>query len=109
MGRVLAAMAEVLAVHMGALDLDDENTEREYVAYRSLVQAQRDIASRLVALAGEMVGYRNLPMGRHNTEVMASPDVRDSFASFVRHKEELLALLQDTRERDQELLAQMNE
>jgi hypothetical protein len=42
-------------------------------------------------------------------EAMNQPSVGGSFAAFVRRKEELLSLLQETAESDQELLAQMSE
>jgi hypothetical protein len=109
LSSVMAAMGEVLEVHMEALDLEDANSQREYDAYRSLSQQMRQIASELAAVSREMVAYRDLPMGRHDMEAMTRPNVRESFESLVRRKQDLLTLLRESGEVDQQLLEQMNE
>ena len=54
-----------------------------------------------------MAAARELPMGRHDTQTMTSPEVAHAFQRFVKAKQELLALLQRTAEQDQRLLAQL--
>jgi hypothetical protein len=109
LGTVLAAMAEVLRVHMEALDPEDDASQREHEAYRSVSQQLGQMASHLDVLAREMIAYRDLPMGRHDMEAMNRPIVRESFASFVARKQDLLTLLQGMAESDREMLAQMDE
>ena len=109
LGAVMAAMAEVLRVHMEALDPEDGASRREHEAYRRVSQHLDQAASQLDALAREMAAYRDLPMGQHDMEAMNQPVVRESFAAFVGRKQELLTLLQEAVADDQEMLAQMHE
>ena len=107
MGEVIDALAENLEVHMGALDLMDENSRRERDAYTELAAEHREIAGRLRAVAGRMAGYRDLPMGRHDWEALAGPEVRAAFGRLVAREGELLALLQESVERHGKMLAGM--
>ena len=109
LGAVMAAMAEVLRVHMAALDPEDDASRREHEAYRRVSQQLDQAASQLDALAREMAAYRDLPMGQHDMEAMNRPVVRESFAAFVGRKQELLTLLQEAEASDREMLAQMPE
>ena len=105
--EVTEAMADNLRVHMQALELDDEAARQEHAVYLHLVEEQRQAAGRLRAVAGEMAAAHDLPMGRHDTQTMTSPEVGDAFARFVKAKQELLALLQRMVEQDQRLLAEL--
>lgn len=105
--HLIAAMAENLAVHMKALDLTDPNSQAEYSAYENLVQKLRQAAVELQWTANEMSGYRDLPMGTHDQIAMTQPEVRNVFEKFVAHKQALLTLLQQTAERDHQLLDMM--
>jgi hypothetical protein len=107
LGELIAAMAENLETHRRALDLTDVNSKQEYEAYKDLVREQREIAAKLVATAQEMARYRDLPMGRHDEKAMTHPRVREAFENFVQNKQELLALLDQTAERDHQLLEVM--
>ena len=108
LGAVMAAMAEVLQIHMEALDPEDDASRREHEAYRRGSQQLGQGASQRDALAREMAAYRDLPMGRHDMEVMNRPIVRESLAAFVGRKQELLTLLQETEESEREMLDQMH-
>ena len=108
LGAVMSAMAEVLHVHMEALNPEDDDSRQEYEAYRRVSQQLGQIASQLDASAREMAAYRDLPMGRHDMEVMSRPIVRESFEVFVGRKQDLLVLLQETEKSDREMLKQMN-
>jgi len=105
---VVEAMAGNLQVHMAALELDDEPAREEHAVYLRLVEEQRQAAGRLRAVAGEMGAARDLPMGRHDSETMRSPEVGDAFRRFIQAKQDLLTLLQRMAEQDQQLLAQMD-
>jgi len=107
LGELIAAMAQNLEVHMKALDLTDQNSRAEYAAYESLVVGQKQVANQLQAIANEMSGYRHLPMGRHDERATTHPRVHAAFEQFVNHKQELLALLAQTSERDDKLLEMM--
>ena len=105
---VVEAMAGNLQVHMAALELDDEPAREEHAVYLRLVEEQRQAAGRLRAVADEMAVARDLPMGRHDSETMRSPEVGDAFRRFIKAKQDLLTLLQRMTEQDQQLLAQMD-
>ena len=107
LGNLVASMAENLAVHMNALDLTDLNSKAEYNAYEKLVNELRQTAVQLLWTANEMAGYRDLPMGRHGEIAMTQPEIRQAFEKFVIHKHELLSLLEQTAERDDQLLEMM--
>ncbi len=106
-GDLIAAMAENLATHTRALDLTDPNSREEYDAYEALVNGLKQAANQLQATAHQMVGYRDLPMGRHDEKAMTHPRVSEAFQNFVQSKQELVSLLQQTAERDDTLLEMM--
>ena len=107
LAEVVETMADNLHVHMQALELDDEPAREEHAVYLRLVEEQRQAAGRLRAVAAEMAAARDLPMGRHDEQAMASARVRDAFERFVAAERELLALLRESVERDEQMLAQM--
>jgi hypothetical protein len=98
---VIEAMADVLRVHLQALELDDEAAREEHAVYLHLVEEQRQAGGRLRAIASEMAAARDLPMGRHDTETMRSPEVGDAYQRFVNARTELADLLGQMAGRDQ--------
>lgn len=54
-----------------------------------------------------MAGYRDLPMGRHDWQALARPEVRAAFGRFVAGEGELLDLLRESVERHGKMLAGM--
>jgi hypothetical protein len=107
LGELISAMAENLDVHRQALDLTDQNSRAEDEAYEKLLKDLRQVAAQLSVTAYQMGEYRDLPMGRHNEKDMTHPRVREAFEKFVQHKQELLALLEQTTERDEQILTMM--
>jgi hypothetical protein len=107
LGEVAASLADNLEVHTKALDLGDENAKQEHAVYLRLVQQHRAIAAQLEAVAEEMAGYLDLPMGKHDPEAMSSPRVVTTFKSYAEVERELLGLLQEQVEQDQHILAGM--
>jgi uncharacterized protein YndB with AHSA1/START domain len=105
--ELFSAMAENLEVHMKALDLQDQNARKEYDAYEKLLWQQREIAVELQAMADEMAGYRDLPMGVHNEKAMLDVRVLQAFEKFVKIKQELLAIIQNAAKQDQKILMAM--
>ncbi len=108
LAEVVEAMADNLRVHMQALELDDEPSREEHAVYLRLAEEQRQVAGRLRAIAGEMAAARDLPMGRHDTQTLASPEVADAFRQFVTAKQELGATLGRMAKEDRRLLAAMD-
>jgi hypothetical protein len=100
-------MAEILEIHMGALDLQDNASRLEHEAYRELAREQRKTAAALQETARRMAGYRDLPMGAHDESVMSSPRAVAAFENFVKLEEELVALLQERLKSDRAMLAGM--
>jgi hypothetical protein len=71
-GGVISSLAEILELHMKALDLTDENAKKEHDAYRQLTREYQKTATQLQATAQRMAGYRDLPMGGHDQKAMSS-------------------------------------
>jgi uncharacterized protein (DUF3084 family) len=107
MGGVISALAEILELHMKALDLTDESAKKERDAYRQLTREHQKVAAQLQATAQRMAGYRDLPMGRHDQKAMSSPQVREAFEKFVTREQELEALLQNQIDEDRRMLIEM--
>ena len=107
LGELISAMAGNLDAHRRALDLMDQNSKAEYDAYEKLLKELRQIAAQLSATANEMAGYGDLPMGKHDERALTRPRVRQTFEQFIQHKRELLDLLNQTEERDDQLLKVM--
>jgi hypothetical protein len=108
LAEVTDALADNLMAHMQALELDDEAARQEHAVYLRLAEEQRQAAARLRAVAGEMAAARDLPMGRHDTQTLSSPEVADAFRHFVKAKQELAATLQGMADEDQRMLAAMD-
>jgi hypothetical protein len=107
LSEVMAAMAETLEVHRTALDLGDENTRPEDAAYRDLAEDQRAAAAQLLAIARDMAGHRDLPMGRHRFEVLTSPEAVAAFERYVASERDLLGLLEQAVARHEAMLGAM--
>jgi hypothetical protein len=107
LAELTSSVAAVLELHMKALDLADGNSRKEFDAYRQLANEHRDVAAQLHTTATEMEGYRELPMGKHDTRAMAAPAVVDAFEEFVKREQELVTLLERRLEQDRQLLIQM--
>jgi hypothetical protein len=105
LAEVVGAIAANLEAHMAALDLSDDASRNEHEAYQDLAQQHREIEARLKAVAAEMAGYRDLPMGRHDQKAMGGGKLREAFESLVQNERELVALLTDKLDREQRMLA----
>jgi hypothetical protein len=107
LGELVGSTSGVLEIHMAALDPEDEDTGPERRAYQRLAEEHREIGARLLVLGEEMAGYRDLPMGRHDLQIMTSRPAVEAFERFVQAEQELLAMLQQRIPQDQQMLAQM--
>jgi hypothetical protein len=104
---LMTSMAETLEVHRTALDLSDEAARPEDDAYRDLAEHQRAAAAELRAVAGEMAGHLDLPMGRHHIERLTSPEAVGAFERFVATERDLLGLLEQSVARHEAMLGAM--
>jgi hypothetical protein len=102
--ELTAAMADVLETHQEALDLTDDNARAEHIAYQQLADDYRRLTSQLRATADRMLGYRDLPMARHDAQAMLAPEIRGALASLVERERELAALLKTWIEEDEGML-----
>jgi hypothetical protein len=107
LGDLLGALAEVLEIHMQALDLTDKSSAKENEEYRELAKQFRTTTAQLHGAAAQMTAMRDLPMGRHDFKAMSGPKPREAFEHFVSHEQELVTMLQERLPRDREMLAQM--
>lgn len=71
-----AAIAEVFETHQQTLDLTDHSARAEQIAYQQLANDYRGLTSQLRAAANRMLGYRDIPMARHDPEAMLAPEIR---------------------------------
>jgi hypothetical protein len=108
MGELATVMAEQLELHTKALDLNEENARKEQVAYENLAQEHRDVAARLQAIGEEMAGYRELPMGAHDMQVLTAPELSAALQNLVKVEQELLALVEE-RVGEHEAMLMMDE
>jgi hypothetical protein len=109
LGELTEAMALQLELHTKALDLDDENARNEHGVYQGLVQKHRDVATRLHAIGEDMAGYRDLPMGQHDMEVMRSRELFGAFEDLVKVEQELLTVLDKQVGKHEQMLRAMDE
>jgi hypothetical protein len=93
MADLLSVMARNLELHMRSLDSNDELANRELVAYQQLVGRMRDVSGYLEALAGQMIGYRDLPMAPHDETVLNSPEVAEAFQALITSERDLAVYL----------------
>jgi hypothetical protein len=104
LGKVTEAVGDILDAHLPSLDLTDERSRKEHEVYRQLVEEHRRAGSQLEAIARQMAASRDLPMGRHKPEAMASPAVSRSFQRFVELEQDLATALQLRLEQDRRML-----
>jgi hypothetical protein len=108
-GALTAAMTEVLETHLQTLDLTDDNARAEQIAYQQLADDYRRLTAQLRATADRMLGYRDLPMARHDAQAMLAPQIREALAILVDRERELAALLKTWVEQDQAMLVASKE
>ena len=108
LAEVTEATADNLQLHMAALQLDDPAARMEHGLYLRLVEEQRQAAARLRLVGEEMARARDLPMGAHDEQALASPAVAEAFRRFVRVRQELVGVLQAQLDQDQRLLAELD-
>jgi hypothetical protein len=107
LGELTSAVAGILEAHIPSLDLTDERSRKERDVYRGLAEDHRRAGLQLEALARQMAGARDLPMGRHDQAALASPMAFRSFQRFVEVEQDLLTTLQHRLEQDHQMLAAM--
>jgi hypothetical protein len=105
LGELVEALAETIDRHVKTLDLADGSSRAEQAVYLGLASRLGRVARDLQTAAQEMADQRDLPMGRHDPAALADPTVLEPFARFVTREEELLALLEESLERDRAMIA----
>lgn len=93
MADLLNVMARNLELHMRSLDSDDPAATEELIAYRQLTGRMRDVSGYLETLAGEMAGYRNLPMAPHDEAALNTSEVTEAFNALIAIERDLAAYL----------------
>ena len=106
LAELMNARAEVLERHTRALDLTDANARTENEAYAQVVRAHREIAVALDNLARHMASYRDLPMGRHDMNVMADPKGQmEAFRQLLHNERDFAEFLRARVEEDEKSLS----
>jgi hypothetical protein len=67
-----------------------------------------DVHAAALPMAGEMTGYRDLPMAPHDEQVLTSAKAADAFERFAAAEGALLAMLEERLEQDPRMLAAMD-
>ncbi|NVB85523.1 MAG: hypothetical protein HOV81_44575 [Kofleriaceae bacterium] len=104
MGELIAALAENLELHLPTIQTSDPAGRAEHAAYEKLIAEHRTIAAQLAAVATHMTGYRDLAMASHDMARMQDPKRVEAFGRYVKLERELVAVLQASVARDQELM-----
>jgi uncharacterized protein YndB with AHSA1/START domain len=104
LGALAVAMADTLEQHRRTLDLSDQNAKAEDDAYEAVASALGNAAAQLQVTADRMVGYRELPMGRHHEGALASAEIHDGFARFIEREQDLSLLLNTWIQQDRAML-----
>jgi hypothetical protein len=107
LGKLILGMGAILEAHIPLLDLTDQRSRKERDVYQRLVDDHRRAGLQLEAIALQMAGARDLPMGRHDEAAMASTEVQRAFQRFVELEEEILTMLQSRLEQDRRMLSAM--
>jgi hypothetical protein len=103
---LMTALAANLELHAASL-LDDEAARVEHAAYVSLESRARDVSVALRSLGDQMAGSRDLPMGGHDIAKLSAPPAVQAFEEYAQITRELLALLQESDARNQQMLSMM--
>jgi hypothetical protein len=103
---LFGAVAEILEVHLTALDPTHKPSRPEFDAYVGLATEHREIESRLRALALQMEGYRDLPMAEHDMAVMTSPKTAEALHRLIAQEEAVAALLKSRIELYRQMLSE---
>jgi hypothetical protein len=99
-------LAETLALHRRMLVRDDPNARKEDEVYRDLAARWKQIAGLVAQAAAQMAAQRELPMGAHDQTAWDEVHLR-AFETFVKGQTQVLALLRVAAERDERMLASM--
>jgi hypothetical protein len=105
LGEVMDAVAGNLEAHMESLDRSDPDAQAEYDVYVALGAQHREIAADLRATAETMGAQRDLPMGRHDPEIMSAPKAVAAFERLVAVEQELAELLEQRHRQYEAMLA----
>jgi uncharacterized protein YndB with AHSA1/START domain len=107
-----AEMADGLArtfdLHRRMLRLDDAAARQEDDVYRELAEKWGRITSLVKDAAARMEAQRDLPMGAHD-ESAWGPEHVVAFEKFVNSQSHLLSLLRIASERDEQMLASIQD
>lgn len=109
MGVLSDATAEILEIHLKAIDPFDPGSRHERDAYDDLARRHRYIAVELRNTAEQMAASRDLPMAKHDMTFMTGPAPYAAFRRFVKEELALLELLRSRLLKDEEMLRQMTE
>ena len=104
LGALSAAMADNLEKHVRTLDLTDHNAKAEHEAYEVVASALRNATAQLQVAADRMVGYRGLPMARHDEHALISREIRAAFAILIEREHDLSTLLNTLSQQDRAML-----
>ena len=107
LAAVAEAMAAVLEAHQKALDLTDPRSRVESEAYQKVAEDLRGGGWHFKEAAKRMMASREMAMGKHHVEALASQEAGAAFSNFVRAERELQSLLHEGVERDQRMLEEM--
>jgi hypothetical protein len=99
-------LAETLELHRRMLVPDDLNARTEDGVYRDLAARWTKITELVAQAAAQMASQRELPMGAHDQAAWSEAHLR-AFEKFVKSQMQVLALLRVAAERDEKMLATM--
>jgi uncharacterized protein YndB with AHSA1/START domain len=105
---LFAALAETLELHRAMLDPNDALAREEDAAYQQLAASYGALAHGIAEAAARMAECRHLAPCPHDTSAFGPRHVQ-AFERFVVAQRELLTILKAAAERDQKMLASMQQ
>ncbi len=89
MSTVLDVMGRNMELHTRSLNRANPASYDELIAYQKLIGRVREVSGSLLALAGEMDSYRDLPMGPHIEPELHTPEVTQAFRDLIQSERDL--------------------
>lgn len=105
LGALMASVAEIIELHMKALDLKNKKARKEYKSYARLAKEHRDISLSLQGIAGELERFRKMAQGKANADALSDANILAAFEKFMKAEKKLIGLLQKRMHRNLKTLS----
>ncbi len=101
----MASVAEIIELHMKALDLQNKKARKEYRSYAQLAKEHRDISRSLQGIADELERFRKTARGKPNADALSDANILAAFEKFMKAEKKVIGLLQKRMRRNLKTLS----